>query len=151
MEGGIDRGMRKSCSSAQRSNCPVSQVLEQIGDRWSLLIIRDMIFLGKTEYCDFLNSEEKISTNILASRLKEMVETGLITKSRHPNDGKRFLYHITDKGIELTPLLLELLLWGKKHFPGTTIPEEMILGMKNGREQFIDDCMRKVRDRRDRV
>ena len=97
-----------------RSNCPVSFALETFGDRWSLLIIRDIIFWGKTTYGDFLRSDEQIATNILAARLASLEASGIVTKIPHPSDKRKDVYGLTAKGLDLIPLMVEIISWSGK-------------------------------------
>lgn len=97
-----------------RSNCPVNFGLEMFGDKWSLLIIRDIVFWGKKTYGDFLKSDERIATNILASRLAQMESNGILIKKPHPSDKRRDVYSLTEKGLELIPLLVEIVAWSGK-------------------------------------
>lgn len=101
----------------KRSLCPISLTLEIVGDRWSLLILRDLILRGKQRYGEFLQSPEAISTNILADRLSRLEERGLVRKSADPDSGKQFLYAATRKGMDFLPVLLELVRWGMKYQP----------------------------------
>jgi DNA-binding HxlR family transcriptional regulator len=96
-----------------RSNCPLASSLDIIGDKWTLLIIRDMLLLKKTTFKDFENSAEKIAASILASRLKWLLEQEIITKHKLPENKKTNIYLLTDKGISFTPMLLELLVWSE--------------------------------------
>ena len=100
-----------------RSHCPVSLALDAIGDRWSLLILRDLILRGKQQYQEFLNSEEGISTNILADRLARLERQGLISKSSDPDDKRQFLYTPTEKGVDLLPIVFEMARWSLKYEP----------------------------------
>lgn len=95
-----------------RSLCPISQLLDLLGDRWSLLIVRDAVLFGKSRYSEFLAGAEGISTNILAQRLKQLVAQGLLEKHPDPQDGKSAIYLPTDEGLALLPLLVEVLRWG---------------------------------------
>lgn len=128
--------MKKS-SKSQRSTCPIANSLDILGDRWSLIIIRDLMFREKHEYGELLNSEEGISTSVLATRLEQLQCTGIIKKSNHPNDQKKYRYHLTEKGIDLMPLMIDLVLWGTQHVPGTMAPPDILNAMKNDREGFI--------------
>jgi DNA-binding HxlR family transcriptional regulator len=102
--------------SNYRSNCPVNFGLEAFGDRWSLLIIRDIVFWGKKTYSDFLRSDEQIATNILASRLATLEESGVLFRTPHPTDKRKDVYGLTTKGLDLIPLLVEIVSWsGKQH------------------------------------
>ncbi|REJ12442.1 MAG: transcriptional regulator [Thermobacillus sp.] len=109
--------MRKTIK--RRSNCPIAFSLEVVGDSWTLLIIRDIVFAGKRTFGEFLASDEKIARNILASRLARLEELGLITKKPHPTDGRKDLYELTDAGLDFIPVLLELSAWGAKYEPET--------------------------------
>ena len=97
-----------------RSNCPVNFGLETFGDKWSLLIVRDIVFWGKKTYGEFLNSDEGIATNILASRLAQMEQNGILTRTPHPTDKRKDHYSLTAKGMELIPLLVEIVAWSGK-------------------------------------
>ncbi len=97
-----------------RSTCPVSNLLDIVGDKWSILIIRDL-FIGRNTFSEILKSPEKISTNILVDRLKKLVSSGLIEFYRDPNDKKIKVYSLTSKGIDLYPVLVEMALWSRKN------------------------------------
>jgi len=97
-----------------RSNCPVNFGLETFGDKWSLLIVRDIVFWGKKTYGDFLKSDEGIATNILASRLAQLEENGILKKEPQPGDKRKDVYSLTEKGMELIPLLVEIVAWSGK-------------------------------------
>jgi DNA-binding HxlR family transcriptional regulator len=101
--------------SKRRSGCPVSISLEVFGDRWSLLIVRDMMVRGLRTFKDFLESGEGIATNMLADRLRRLEAAGIVTAEPEEADGRRVNYRLTEKGIDLAPVLLELLLWGTRH------------------------------------
>lgn len=103
----------------RRSNCPISFSLDVIGDSWTLLIIRDMIFAGKKTFGEFLSSDEGIARNILTNRLSRLEAMGLIIKKPHPSDGRKDLYELTESGLDFIPVLLELSAWGAKHDPET--------------------------------
>ena len=113
-----------------RSNCPVNFGLETFGDKWSLLIVRDIIFWGKKTYSDFLKSDEGIATNILASRLAQLEDEGILIKNPHPTDKRKDVYTLTEKGLELIPLLVEIVAWSGKllewqSVAGTGTPEQI--------------------------
>ena len=99
---------------ALRSHCPVNFGLEAFGDRWTLLILRDIVFRGKRTYGEFLKSEEGFATNILASRLARLQEYGILRREDAP-DGRKDLYTLTEKGLDLIPLLFEMVLWSAKY------------------------------------
>ena len=96
-----------------RSKCPISCMLDIFGDKWSLLIIRDMIFLQKKTFKEFFSSQEEIASNILSSRLKKLEKIGIISKSSIPNNKKTKIYKLTDSGLKLIPLFLEMAIWSK--------------------------------------
>lgn len=124
-------------TTKNRSECPISCTLDIFGDKWSLLIIRDLMFLKSCTYGDFQKSEEKIATNILASRLKALEENGIIKKSKHPESKAKVLYKLTQKGIDLLPILVEINLWGDKYFG---IPKELeptLQAIKKDKKGFI--------------
>lgn len=98
-----------------RSHCPINYALEAIGDRWALLILRDIVFRGKRSYGEFLKSEEGFSTNILASRLNHLVEAGILQREGHQTDGRKDVYSLTEKGLDIIPLLFEMVLWSAKY------------------------------------
>lgn len=107
----------------RRSDCPISCTLDLIGDRWTLLVIRDMLFLGKQRYEEFLESPEGISTNILANRLKLLNELGLVERQPYSNHSRRMDYQLTDKGKSLRPVLKVMIAWGLQHIADTQIPQ----------------------------
>lgn len=100
-----------------RSHCPVNFGLETFGDKWTLLILRDIIFRGKRTYGDFLKSEEGFATNILAARLDHLEAEGILKKKPDPDDARRSIFVLTDKGLDLIPLIFEMVLWSAKHDP----------------------------------
>jgi DNA-binding HxlR family transcriptional regulator len=104
----------------QRSGCPINLTLEVVGDKWSLLIIRDMIFGNRRHFRELLTrSEEGIASNILADRLKTLVERGIITKADDPSHKQKAIYSLTEQGIELLPILAQMSGWGLKYLPVT--------------------------------
>jgi DNA-binding HxlR family transcriptional regulator len=111
----------------RRSTCPINASLELLGDRWSLLIVRDLVFAGLRTYKDFLSGEEGIATNILADRLASLQSSGLITSDRDPDDGRKLVYRLTAKGFDLAPALLELGRWAVKHEAGVRRPDPLRL------------------------
>ncbi len=98
-----------------RSHCPINFGLETFGDKWSLLILRDMIFRGKKTYGEFLKSEEGFATNILATRLEHLEAEGILKKQADAADGRKSTYALTEKGLDLLPLLFEIILWSSKY------------------------------------
>lgn len=129
----------------QRSGCPIANALDPIGDKWSLLIIRDMMFFGKTQYGQFLESPEAISTNILADRLKQLEQHGLVTKSRHPNNKKIYEYHLTEPGIDLLPMLLEMIIWADKYTPNSQAPAAFMKKLRQNKKKVTAELRRKIK------
>jgi DNA-binding HxlR family transcriptional regulator len=107
--------MKTTPKEAFRSHCAVNYGVEIFGDRWSLLIIRDIVFTGKKTYGQFLKSEEGIATNVLASRLAFLEEQGILSKKPNPDDRRKDFYALTEKGLDLIPILLNIVLWSAKH------------------------------------
>jgi DNA-binding HxlR family transcriptional regulator len=98
-----------------RSTCALSSSLDILGDKWTLLILRDLLFIGKSSYGEFLQSEEKMATNILADRLALLECRGIVTKAVAADKKSKFTYRLTEKGLDLAPLMVEFILWGHKH------------------------------------
>ncbi|MDG4854971.1 MULTISPECIES: helix-turn-helix domain-containing protein [unclassified Mesorhizobium] len=102
-------------STKERSGCPISLSLELIGDRWTLLIIRDLAFAGKRHFREFLQSDEGISSRTLAERLQTLVDKGVLTRSDDPTHRLKAIYRLTEAGIDLLPILATLGAWGSKY------------------------------------
>lgn len=130
----------------RRSGCPVSVSLEVLGDRWSLLVVRDLMVRGYTTFRQFQESGEGIATNILADRLRRLGEAGIITSEVEKTDGRRVNYRLTEKGIDLAPVLLDLLLWGAKH-EKTGAPCEVMAEMAKNREWVLKETRRRWEER----
>lgn len=110
-----------------RSDCPISGALDHLGDRWSLLIIRDIAFYGKDSYNALLGSDEGIATNVLSSRLRSLESSGILSKHRDPEDKRKQRYQLTDAGLALIPLLIEMILWSADHnAEGISVPEDFL-------------------------
>lgn len=107
--------MKTTSKEDFRSHCAVNYGVEIFGDRWSLLIIRDIIFAGKKTYGQFLKSEEGIATNVLASRLAFLEQQGILSKAPSPDDRRKDFYTLTEKGLDLIPIVLNIVLWSAKH------------------------------------
>jgi DNA-binding HxlR family transcriptional regulator len=132
--------------SKRRSGCPVSISLEMLGDRWSLLIIRDLMVRGCRSFKEFAESGENIASNILSDRLHKLEATGIIFAEVEETDGRRVNYRLTEKGIDLAPVLLELLIWGAQH-EETEAPCAVIAEMAENREAVIAEARRRWRER----
>lgn len=114
---------KEACADG-RSPCPVACSLDLLGDKWTLLVVRDLL-LGKTTYSEFQKSPEGIPTNILAERLKRLLAAGIIEKSRYQERPKRYAYHLTEKGRDLREVLSAMIDWGNKYIPGTVSREQI--------------------------
>ena len=129
-----------------RCNCPITSALDIVGDRWTLVIIKQMLIEGKKTFKDFSESEEAIATNILSSRLKMLEEFCIITKGKLPNNNKKKIYILTQKGLALTPIIVELCIWGDanmRDFQPGIIDGEHMDALKNNKEECIIDLQKK--------
>jgi DNA-binding HxlR family transcriptional regulator len=124
-------------SAGCRSHCPINFVLETFGDKWTLLIVRDLMFKGKRSYREFLESGEGIATNILADRLKRLEDHGIVTKSADDGNRSRSIYSLTGKGADLLPVMLEITAWSAKHDPLTNAPANFLNQFRSGRRKMI--------------
>ncbi|MGC2580904.1 MAG: helix-turn-helix domain-containing protein [Acidobacteriaceae bacterium] len=138
--------MARKAVPHHRSGCPVSISLEVFGDRWSLLIVRDLMVRGFQRFQDFVESGEGIATNILADRLRRLQCTGVVEAEQDPEDGRRVNYRLTQKGIDLAPVMLELLIWGAQH-EQTGAPAQLVAHMAANRESILNETLRRWKDR----
>jgi DNA-binding HxlR family transcriptional regulator len=136
----------KKAASRSRSGCPVNMALEVFGDRWSLLIVRDLMVRGFRTFHDFEHAGEGIATNILAGRLRRLCRAGIVAAEEDARDRRRKNYRLTEKGIDLAPVLLELLIWGAKH-EQTGAPAEVIAEMAKNREAVLAETRRRWKER----
>lgn len=130
--------MPRKKKSSRRSGCPINVSLEMLGDRWSLLIIRDLMFRGFRTYKELLESEEGIATNILADRLRRLEDCGIISTEPDATDRRKLIYRLTAKGIDLAPILVELILWGAR-YEDTAAPPALLRKMEKHRTEFISE------------
>lgn len=100
-----------------KSHCPINFTLEAVGDPWSLLILRDITYFGKHTFKDFASSSERITTSVLTNRLTNLEEQGILSKHPHATDKRVSVYRLTEKGLDLVPVLLEMMAWGTKYDP----------------------------------
>jgi len=119
----------------RRSGCPLNVSVEMLGDRWSLLIVRDMMLRGSRTFKEFLESHEGIASNILADRLRKLAAYGIIATQQDPSDGRKLIYLLTKKGIDLAPVLTEMVLWAAAH--ENTGNQPLIQQMKKDKKQFL--------------
>ena len=132
--------------SKHRSGCPVNIALEVFGDRWSLLIVRDLMVRGYHTFKQFEQSGEGIASNILADRLRKLQSAGIIITEAEPADARSLNYRLTQKGIDLAPVLLELLIWAGHH-EKTGAPCSVIANLSRNRQQALDEVRRRWRER----
>ena len=125
----------------RRSGCPLNASIEMLGDRWSLLIIRDMMVRGYRTFKEFLHSDERIATNILADRLQKLEAYGIIAAQKDPSDGRKLIYVLTPKGIDLAPVLTEMVLWAAAH--EETGNQTLVRSMQKDKEQFLAQVRRR--------
>ncbi|MBK7612881.1 MAG: helix-turn-helix transcriptional regulator [Burkholderiales bacterium] len=125
-----------SSPRSRRSGCPISIALEMLGDAWSLLIVRDLMFKERQTFNEFLQAGEGIASNILADRLRRLEDAGIVEKWRNPSDARRFLYRLTSKGIDLAPILTELVVWSARH-EQTDAPVAVVRAMRTDRQAFV--------------
>jgi len=129
--------MTRRCDGGYRSRCPINISLELIGDRWSLLIIRDLMFKGTDSFGGFLAAPEKIATNILSDRLTKLEAAGILAKSPNPEDARSVRYRLTEKGMDLAPVLIELIVWAAR-YEDTAAPPELVAEMTTNRARVIE-------------
>ena len=130
----------------RRSECPISYTLDIFGDKWTMLIIRDLLFYGKDSFSEFLCSDEKIATNILTDRLNVLLQEGFVTKHTAPTNKSKFLYRPTEKAIEMIPILSEITLWAEKYNPAGA-PADIVEPLKKNRTKALQDLKKKVEER----
>lgn len=124
-------------SCKDEPNCPIRFALDLFGDKWTLLILRDVLFFQKKYYQDFLDSDERISTNILANRLQNLEAEGFLNKDQDPTNKKKFIYSPTEKSLDLLPFLMEMVFWSVKYDDNTAAPPHVISYMKRDPEGYI--------------
>jgi len=131
-----------------RCNCPITSALDLVGDKWTLVILKQILIEGKQSFKDFSESDEAIATNILASRLKMLEEFKILTKDKLTNNKKVNIYHLTEKGIALTPVIIELAIWSDsnmREFHPQMIEGEHMTLLKNNKEAFVLDIQNNYR------
>src|ERR1700683_514591 len=126
---------RKKASSKRRSECPLNASVEMLGDRWSLLIVRDMMLRGAHTYKEFLECYEGIATNILADRLRKLQDYGIVAAKPDPKVGRKTIYSLTAKGIDLAPVLTEMVIWAATH--EDTGNQALVRQMRADKRKFL--------------
>jgi DNA-binding HxlR family transcriptional regulator len=127
---------KRASSTDRRSGCPISLSLEVFGDRWSLLIVRDLMFKGRKRFADFAGAEEHIASNVLSDRLERLEGAGILTRTPDPADGRKIVYRLTRKGMELAPMLIDMVLWAARH-EETDAPRAQVRAMTVDRDAFL--------------
>jgi DNA-binding HxlR family transcriptional regulator len=118
--------VKTAIPEGSRSTCPIANLLDIVGDKWTLLVVRDLLLLSKRRYGEFQNSPEAIPTNILADRLKRLEAAGLVKKEFYQDNPPRAEYFLTRKGADLEPVLKAMGKWGKQYIPGVVLPETFL-------------------------
>ncbi|MBS7564721.1 helix-turn-helix transcriptional regulator [Mucilaginibacter sp. Bleaf8] len=131
-------------STEKRSDCPISSSLDIFGDRWSLLIVRDLMLHKTRTYGDFAKSAEKIATNILANRLQVLEDNGIIIKLPYPDNKVKGLYQLSQKGVDLIPALIEIALWGDRYVSNTEESSPFLKEVKKNKTKFLKNIMDKL-------
>ena len=129
----------------KKSDCPINFALEVFGDRWTFLIVRDLMFKGKHYYGEFLQMEEKIATNILADRLSLLEEAGIVSRTIDEAHNSKKIYKLTEKGIDLLPVLTEVILWSAKHDKQTAADVKFVRKAKKDREGLFAEIVSKLK------
>src|SRR4030095_3265152 len=130
----------------RRSDCPINFALELFGDRWTFLIVRDMMFKGKHYYGEFLQSEEKIATNILAERLSLLEKAEIVVKIVDPAHGSKLIYNLTQKGIDLLPLLIEIIMWSAAYDIDTAADVRFINRVKRDKAGMLKQISSRLKE-----
>jgi DNA-binding HxlR family transcriptional regulator len=118
--------IKTAIPEGSRSTCPIANLLDIVGDKWTLLVVRDLLLLSKRRYGEFQSSPEAIPTNILADRLKRLETAGLVKKELYQDNPPRAEYFLTRKGADLEPVLKAMGKWGKQYIPGVVLPETFL-------------------------
>lgn len=126
------------------STCPINASLVVLGDRWSLLVVRDLLFAGYRSFNEFLHAGEGIATNILSDRIEGLLKAGIIVREPDPDDGRKWRYGLTPKGLDLAPVLLELSKWGSRHEKGIA-PPGVLESYEADRTGFLEELARRAK------
>ncbi len=131
----------------RRSTCPINYSVEIFGDKWMLLLLRDLMFNGKNSFLEFRASDEKISSAVLTEKLNTLLNEGIVFKVTSPKNASKFLYLLTEKGIELVPFMVEFLTWGSRYNPDGG-PKSLLEGIKKNKKKAITELQDKLRIQR---
>jgi len=132
-------------STIPRSDCPLSYSLDILGDKWTLLILRDMMLSGKSSFSEFMGSTEKIASNILIDRLNMLQSEGFVTRTVSPLNKSKFLYTLSEKSIELVPVVIDLIEWGAKYHP-TGEPKSILPQVLRNKSRTIKELQERLRE-----
>ena len=131
------------------AGCPVRFGMSQFGDKWSFLILRDLMFKGRQYYNEFLEAGEGISTNVLASRLTDLETNGLVTKTQDEIKRSKYKYQLTEKGLDLMPMMLAMIDWAEKYDNKTEVPSEFIQQLRSDSSALQQELLGKLRNKAD--
>jgi DNA-binding HxlR family transcriptional regulator len=137
----------KGAMGTDQGRCPIDYALAIFGDRWTLLVVRDLLFKGKCHFGEIIASEEGIASNILAARLKKLETHGLISREIDPVNRKQVVYRLTDKGLALAPVLIEIVRWSGAHDPDTAAPKAFLRRAAKDREALIKETIAAAKSR----
>lgn len=137
--------MKASRNKECRSCCPLAGALDILGDRWSLLVIRDLMLFNRHEYKDFLKSPEGIATNILADRLQCLKSLGVIDSMPHPKHKSKKIYYLTQKGKDLLPIVVEMVIWGGTYNASPEMPRAQFNALKRDPQKFIRGVLKDIK------
>ncbi len=129
------------------TECPIAFALDVFGDRWSLLIVRDVLFKGRRTYQEFLEAGEGIATNVLADRLKKLQQAGILSKERSKEDARTFVYTLTPRGLDLMPVLLEMIRWSAIHDPDTPLTRAFADSIEKDRPAVAEKMLQEYYER----
>ncbi|SOD99215.1 winged helix-turn-helix transcriptional regulator [Spirosoma fluviale] len=131
-------------TTERRSTCPINYSVEIFGDKWMLLLLRDIMFNGKNSFLEFRASDEKISSAVLTEKLNMLLNEGIVSKVTSPKNASKFLYLLTDKGIELVPVMVEILSWGSTYNPDGG-PKTWLDRIKQNKKKAITELQDELR------
>ncbi len=138
MSGNSKTGTRSiHAASVRRSDCPISYALDLFGDKWTLLVVRDLALYAKRHYGELLASDERMATNILADRLARLEAWGVVNKQPDPTNRRRVIYRLTERGKDLLPVLVEMIRWSGQHDPASAAPPEFLRRIDSEREALL--------------
>lgn len=138
--------MKQRASSAW-NGCPVRYAAGLFGDKWTLILLRDLLFKGRRYFGDFTDEDESIATNMLADRLKHLVDSGFVEKTQDVNNGKKFVYVLTQKGLDLLPVMIEIFKWSQTHDEATYLSAEFIEKIERSPAKYKRQILKEIKER----